>query len=81
MWIMLDDDRMQLAADESAETRVVRFRTLGCYPLSGAIESQAAGIDDIIRETTETRSSERQVRLIDSDQPASMEIKKQDGYF
>jgi sulfate adenylyltransferase subunit 2 len=80
-WIMLDDDRMPLAAGESAETRVVRFRTLGCYPLSGAIESHAAGIDDIIRETTEARSSERQGRLIDGDQPASMEIKKQDGYF
>ncbi len=80
-WIMLDDDRLALTAGESAETRVVRFRTLGCYPLSGAIESTAAGIDDIIRETLHATSSERQGRLIDSDQPASMEIKKQEGYF
>lgn len=80
-WIMLDDDRLQLADQESAEVRVVRFRTLGCYPLSGAIESGAASIDDIIRETRQATSSERQGRLIDSDQPASMEIKKQDGYF
>jgi len=80
-WIMLDDDRMALAAGESAETRVVRFRTLGCYPLSGAIESDAASIADIIRETVHATASERQGRLIDSDQPASMEIKKQEGYF
>jgi sulfate adenylyltransferase subunit 2 len=80
-WIMLDDERMALADGESAETRVVRFRTLGCYPLSGAIESDAVSIDDIIRETLHATSSERQGRLIDSDQPASMEIKKQEGYF
>jgi len=80
-WIMLDDERLELAAGESAETRVVRFRTLGCYPLSGAIESDAASIADIIRETMHATSSERQGRLIDGDQPASMEIKKQDGYF
>jgi sulfate adenylyltransferase subunit 2 len=80
-WIMLDDDRLTLAAGESAETRVVRFRTLGCYPLSGAVESDAASIDDIIRETLHATSSERHGRLIDSDQAASMEIKKQEGYF
>ncbi len=80
-WIMLDDARMELAAGESPELRVVRFRTLGCYPLTGAIESTATSIDDIIGETMNATSSERQGRLIDSDQPASMEVKKQDGYF
>ena len=80
-WIMLDDERLELAAGEAAETRVVRFRTLGCYPLSGAIESDAASVADIIRETMHATSSERQGRLIDGDQPASMEIKKQEGYF
>jgi sulfate adenylyltransferase subunit 2 len=80
-WIMLDDERLKLAAGEAAETRVVRFRTLGCYPLSGAIESGAASVADIIRETMHATSSERQGRLIDGDQPASMEIKKQEGYF
>jgi sulfate adenylyltransferase subunit 2 len=80
-WIMRDDDRLTLADGELVETRVVRFRTLGCYPLSGAIESTAVTIDDIIRETLDATSSERQGRLIDSDQPASMEIKKQEGYF
>lgn len=80
-WVRLDDDRMPLVAGESAATRVVRFRTLGCYPLTGAIESDAVDIDDIIRETARATSSERQGRLIDGDQPASMEVKKQDGYF
>jgi len=80
-WLMRDDSRLVLADGEVAETRVVRFRTLGCYPLSGAIESTAVSIDDIIRETLDATSSERQGRLIDSDQPASMEIKKQEGYF
>lgn len=80
-WIMADDARLVLNAGERIETRVVRFRTLGCYPLSGAIESTAATIDDIIRETLAASSSEREGRLIDTDQPASMEIKKQDGYF
>jgi sulfate adenylyltransferase subunit 2 len=80
-WIMRDDDRLTLGAGESVETRVVRFRTLGCYPLSGAIESTATTINDIIHDTLHATSSERQGRLIDSDQPASMEIKKQEGYF
>ena len=80
-WIMVDDDRFPRHADEKVETKVVRFRTLGCYPLSGAIESTAATIDDVIRETIQAASSERQGRLIDSDQPASMELKKQEGYF
>lgn len=80
-WIMVDDERLVLDAGEHIETRVVRFRTLGCYPLSGAIESAAATIDDIIRETLAASSSEREGRLIDTDQPASMELKKQEGYF
>jgi sulfate adenylyltransferase subunit 2 len=80
-WIMVDDARLALTAGERIETRVVRFRTLGCYPLSGAIESAAATIDDIIRETLAATSSEREGRLIDTDQPASMELKKQEGYF
>jgi sulfate adenylyltransferase subunit 2 len=80
-WIMLDDDRLRLSAGESAETRAVRFRTLGCYPLTGAVDSTAATIEDIVRETALARSSERQGRLIDSDQYASMEVKKKDGYF
>jgi sulfate adenylyltransferase subunit 2 len=80
-WIALDDDRLQLAAGESAEIRRVRFRTLGCYPLSGAIESDAVSVDDIIRETADATRSERQGRIIDSDQPASMELKKLEGYF
>src|SRR5258708_23339755 len=80
-WIMLDDARMELAAGESPELRVVRFRTLGCYPFTAAIESTAPSIDDIIGETMNATSSERQGRLIDSDQPASMQVKKQDRYF
>jgi sulfate adenylyltransferase subunit 2 len=80
-WIMVDDERLPLQPDEVPETRVIRFRTLGCYPLSGAIESEAASIGDIIREIQESRVSERQGRLIDSDQVGSMEKKKQEGYF
>ncbi|MES2522480.1 MAG: sulfate adenylyltransferase subunit CysD [Gemmatimonadota bacterium] len=80
-WIMVDDARMALVTGEEPETRMVRFRTLGCYPLSGAIEGDAVSIDDIIRDTVTATSSERQGRLIDSDQPSSMEIKKQEGYF
>jgi len=80
-WIMCDDERMPLEPGEIPEMRVVRFRTLGCYPLSGAIESAAATLDDIIHETATSRWSERQGRLIDTDQPASMEHKKQEGYF
>jgi sulfate adenylyltransferase subunit 2 len=79
--IMRDDDRMPLAAGELPQTRQVRFRTLGCYPLSGAFESSADTLEAIIAETLLARSSERQGRLIDSDQPGSMEKKKQEGYF
>ena len=80
-WIMVDDDRLPLAPGETPEMRLVRFRTLGCYPLSGAIESTATTLEEIIAETLNARSSERQGRLIDSDQPGSMEKKKQEGYF
>jgi sulfate adenylyltransferase subunit 2 len=70
-----------LADDEVVKLRRIRFRTLGCYPLSGAIESQAATLDDIIAEMRGARTSERQGRLIDTDDTASMERKKREGYF
>jgi sulfate adenylyltransferase subunit 2 len=80
-WIMVDDDRLPLEKGEKPEMRSVRFRTLGCYPLSGAIESEAATLEAIIAEMRASRSSERQGRLIDTDQAGSMEKKKQEGYF
>ncbi|PZO55596.1 MAG: sulfate adenylyltransferase subunit CysD [Alphaproteobacteria bacterium] len=80
-WLMADDERMRLEKGEKIETRRVRFRTLGCYPLSGAVESEAANVSDIIREIENSRASERQGRLIDADTPSSMEKKKQEGYF
>jgi sulfate adenylyltransferase subunit 2 len=80
-WIMIDDERMRLEPGETPEVRRVRFRTLGCYPLSGAVESEAASVGDIIREIILSNASERQGRLIDHDAPSSMEKKKQDGYF
>ena len=80
-WIMVDDDRLPLEPGEVPQTRLVRFRTLGCYPLTGAVESSAATIDAIIDEVSTASTSERQGRLIDSDQPGSMEKKKQEGYF
>jgi sulfate adenylyltransferase subunit 2 len=80
-WIMVDDERIPLEPGERPERRRVRFRTLGCYPLTGAIESNATTLEEIIAETFNARSSERQGRLIDSDQPGSMEKKKQEGYF
>ena len=79
--IMRDDDRMPLLPGEVEETRIVRFRSLGCYPLSAAIESTAATLDDIIEEMITSRTSERSGRLIDSDEAASMEKKKREGYF
>jgi sulfate adenylyltransferase subunit 2 len=79
--IMVDDDRLPLEKDEEPEMRSVRFRTLGCYPLTGAIESRAATLSGIIRETTDSRFSERSGRVIDHDGAASMERKKQEGYF
>lgn len=80
-WIMVDDERFTLREGESVDLRSVRFRTLGCYPLTGAVESTAATLDDIIDEMARSRSSERQGRVIDHDASASMEKKKQEGYF
>ena len=80
-WIMQDDERLPLEPGEEPQMRLVRFRTLGCYPLSGAIESSATTLEQIIAETFAAHTSERQGRLIDSDQPGSMEKKKQEGYF
>ena len=80
-WIMVDDDRMPLESGERPERRMVRFRTLGCYPLSGAIESTAATLPEIIEEMLRARYSERQGRLIDFDAAGSMEQKKREGYF
>jgi sulfate adenylyltransferase subunit 2 len=79
--ILVDDARLPLMPDEQPELRMVRFRTLGCYPLTGAIDSTATTLDAIIHETLITRHSERQGRVIDHDQAASMEKKKQEGYF
>jgi sulfate adenylyltransferase subunit 2 len=80
-WIMVDDDRMPLEVGETPEMRRVRFRTLGCYPLTGAIDSDATTLPDIIQEMMRTRVSEREGRVIDHDQSASMEKKKVEGYF
>ncbi|EHR52840.1 sulfate adenylyltransferase, small subunit [Saccharomonospora marina XMU15] len=79
--IMVDDDRMPLADGEVPAWRSVRFRTLGCYPLTGAVESRARTVEEIIAEMRDTTTSERQGRVIDRDQSASMERKKQEGYF
>jgi len=79
--IMVDDERFVLRDGEKVEMRMVRFRTLGCYPLTGAVASTAATLDEIIDEMVHSRSSERQGRVIDQDPSASMERKKQEGYF
>jgi sulfate adenylyltransferase subunit 2 len=79
--IMVDDDRLPLAPGERPEIKTVRFRTLGCYPLTGAIESSARTLRDIVRETMASRYSERRGRVIDGDGASSMERKKQEGYF
>ena len=81
MLILRDDDRMPLLPGEVEEVKSVRFRSLGCYPLSAAVESDAATLDDIIDEMRASRTSERQGRLIDTDESASMEKKKREGYF
>ena len=81
MLIMIDDDRLELKQNEKIEQLKVRFRTLGCYPLTAAVESSASSVEEIIVELLETKYSERQGRLIDNDQIGSMEKKKQDGYF
>ena len=79
--IMVDDDRMPLEPGETPEMKMVRFRTLGCYPLTGAVESEAATLPEIIQEMLLTKTSERQGRVIDHDSAASMEQKKREGYF
>lgn len=79
--IMVDDERMPLEPGETPEMKMVRFRTLGCYPLTGAVESTAATLPEIIQEMLLTRTSERQGRVIDHDQAGSMEEKKRQGYF
>ncbi|QRN93698.1 sulfate adenylyltransferase subunit CysD [Archangium violaceum] len=81
MWIMVDDERMRLRPGERPVQKRVRFRTLGCYPLSGAVESSATTVEDVIAEMLEARVSERQGRLIDHDEEGSMELKKREGYF
>lgn len=80
-WIMVDDDRLPLAPGEQPETRSVRFRTLGCWPLTGAVESTAATVEAVVAEMRAARTSEREGRLIDADDDASMERKKREGYF
>jgi len=79
--IMVDDDRLPLSPGEVPRMMQVRFRTLGCYPLTGAIPSNAASIDEIIAEMKESTLSERQGRIIDYDDSSSMEKKKREGYF
>jgi sulfate adenylyltransferase subunit 2 len=81
MLMMVDDERVPLEPGETPQNRQVRFRTLGCYPLTGAIESPADTIADIVNEIKAARTSERQGRLIDRDQSGSMEKKKEEGYF
>jgi len=81
MLIMVDDTRFPLAPDERPQMRRVRFRTLGCYPLTGAIESSATNLEEIVAELLAARTSERQGRVIDQDETGSMEKKKQEGYF
>jgi sulfate adenylyltransferase subunit 2 len=79
--LMLDDERMKLKPGEVAQDRMIRFRTLGCYPLTAAVESTATDMDSVVAETLGARTSERQGRLIDHDQAGAMEKKKQEGYF
>ena len=81
VWIMVDDQRLPIAPGEQPDLRCVRFRTLGCYPLTGAIESTAATPAEIVAELRDARQSERQGRLIDGDEEAAMERKKREGYF
>ncbi len=79
--ILVDDDRLPLNEGETPSLEWVRFRTLGCYPLTGAVESQAQSLTDIIQEMLLTKTSERQGRVIDNDSAGSMEKKKIEGYF
>ncbi|MGN0836853.1 MAG: phosphoadenosine phosphosulfate reductase family protein, partial [Akkermansia sp.] len=79
--IMVDDERLPLLPGEQPQMRTVRFRTLGCYPLTGAVESTATTVEEIVAEMMQTRLSERSTRIIDHDSEASMEQKKREGYF
>ncbi len=81
MIMMVDDERCRLLPDEKVQIKKVRFRTLGCFPLTGAVESEAETLEDILLETINARQSERQGRKIDNDSSGSMEKKKQEGYF
>lgn len=81
MWVMVDDDRIPIPEGTRPEERMVRFRTLGCYPLTGAVESGAATLPEVVTEMLNARTSERSGRAIDHDQAGSMELKKRDGYF
>ena len=78
---MVDDERMPLEVGETPQEKLVRFRTLGCYPLTGAVESGATTLEEIVGEMLTVRTSEREGRLIDQDEAASMEKKKREGYF
>ena len=80
-WLMVDDERMPLELGEMPQNRIIRFRTLGCYPLTGGIDSTAQSVAELLEEMLQSRSSERQGRLIDQDQAGSMEKKKREGYF
>ena len=80
-WLMVDDERMPLELREMPQNRMIRFRTLGCYPLTGGIDSTAHSVAELLEEMLQSRSSERQGRLIDQDQAGSMEKKKREGYF
>jgi sulfate adenylyltransferase subunit 2 len=80
-WIMVDDDRLPLKPGEMPEMRMIRFRTLGCYPLTAGVESNATTLDEIVAEILGSTTSERQGRFIDHDGLGSMERKKQEGYF
>lgn len=79
--VMVDDERLAIRPGEAVEMRQVRFRSLGCYPLTGAVESAARSVSDVVLELDDARQSERQGRLIDGGGEASMERKKRDGYF
>jgi sulfate adenylyltransferase subunit 2 len=81
MLMMVDDDRLPLQPNEQIKLNKIRFRTLGCYPLTGAIQSEADDLASIVLELLSARTSERQGRAIDTDSSASMEKKKQEGYF
>ncbi len=81
MLIMVDDDRLPLGPDDRVEERTVRFRTLGCYPLTGAIPSDADTLEKVVAEMLAATTSERQGRAIDKDEAGSMEKKKREGYF